>query len=192
MSTIIAGRFETQDQGEQALGALQKEGFASDGVSMFFVNPAGQHAIHPLGGDEDASPGSRGTDLGAVAGGGAGALVGAALAIAAAPVTVPVAGTAGLLAGAATGAYTGSLAGAMKETSDEVEDQGGEEYAGPVTDRHAGVCVAVRIDPDSETTRVRAVQALRDNHALEIEQAQGHIENGDWSDFDPREVVRLA
>ena len=188
MSTIIAGRFETQDQGEQALGALKNEGFGADGVSMFFVNPAGQHAIHPLGGDEDASPGSRATDLGAMAGGGAGALVGAAIAVAAGPVV----GAAGLLAGAATGAYTGSLAGAMKETSDEVEYQGTEEYAGPVTDRHAGVCVAVRIDPDSETTRIRAVQALRDHDALEIEQAQGHIENGDWSDFDPREVVRLA
>ncbi|MFN3580682.1 MAG: hypothetical protein ACK4VV_09450, partial [Pseudomonas sp.] len=78
MNTIIAGRFETQDQGENALQALKQAGFGEDALSLFYVNPDGQHDIYPIGGDDDDSPGARDADKGAAAGGGVGAAVGAA------------------------------------------------------------------------------------------------------------------
>ena len=190
MNIIIAGRFETQDQGKSALDALQHEGFARDALAMFYVNPTGQHGIHPGGGDSEESPGARDADKGAAAGGGAGAAVGAAVGLA----TTPVVGPVGVAAGAGVGAYTGSLGGALKETNDESEVD--ESAAGgdtrKMTERQAGVLVAVRIDSDTDESKSRAIKALRAQNAADIEHARGRIEDGDWTDFDPREPVQLV
>ena len=186
MSKIIAGRFETQELGLQALEALQSAGFRRDGLAIFYVNPAGQHDVYPIGGDGDDSPGARGAGGAAAAGGGAGALAGAAIGLAAGPV--------GALAGAGVGAYAGSLAGAMQGTN--ADSEADEERAAgeprKVTERHSGVHVAVRVDSDSDEPRSRAIRTLQANGAVEVEYARGQIVDGNWSDFDAREAVKLV
>lgn len=197
MSTIIAGRFESQEHAEQALAALQSAGFARDAISHFYVNPDGQHDIYPIGGDQRASPGSRDAGKGAVAGAGAGAVAGAAIGAAA----TPVIGPAGIAIGAGLGAYTGSLVGAMSKTDkdsevDEAEDAGEvshrEVVQHQVMERQAGTHVAVRVDDSAELSQPRAVEVLRAAGAADIEKAEGQLVEGHWTDFDPRQVVDLV
>lgn len=190
MNVIIAGRFDTQEQGASALDALLREGFERDALTMFYVNPAGQHDIHPIGGDSDESPGARNAESGAVEGGGMGAVAGAVVGIAA----VPLAGPAGAVAAAGAGAYAGSLAGAMKKTKDEseVEESAGGRDTSKITGRHAGVLVAVRLESDTAESRSQAISVLRAHSASDIEHAQGLIEGGNWVDFDPRDEVHLV
>lgn len=188
MSTIIAGRFETQEKAEKACASLRDAGFGKDQLSLFFVNPHGQHDIYPIGGDEPASPGSEDSGRGALAGGGVGAAAGVALGVAAAPVVGPV----GAVVGGGIGAYTGSLVGAMNKTDkesevDEMADNTPLEEE-QLTERHAGMHVAVKVTDDN---RKEAINALRLHGAEELEEAQGQLENGEWVDFDPREAVKL-
>lgn len=164
MATIIAGMFETMEQANQTAEALQRERFASEDISVFYVTPPGQHDAHPIGGDVDedrgAEEGDEGAGKGAAGGAAAGAAVGAA------------GGPAGAALGAAVGAYTGSLAGAMSELGEKQSRQ-----------RGAGVMVAV--NADSGGGEDSAIKVLRANGAEAIERAEGELRNGDWSDFDP-------
>ncbi|MEX0603936.1 MAG: hypothetical protein WD623_10315 [Marinobacter sp.] len=57
---------------------MQEAGFEKASLSVFFVNPHGQHEVHPVGGDESVSPGAEGAGKGAWAGAGVGAAAGAA------------------------------------------------------------------------------------------------------------------
>lgn len=188
MSTIIAGRFDTQDNAQRACASLQDAGFDQDAISLFFVNPHGQHDIYPIGGDEPASPGSEDSGRGALTGGGIGAAAGVAVGIAAAPVVGPV----GAVVGGGIGAYTGSLVGAMKKTDKESEvDEMAEEtplQEEQLTERQAGMHLAVKVSGES---RGEAITVMRRHGALELEEAQGELKNGEWVDFDPREAVRL-
>lgn len=193
MNTIIAGRFELQDQGEAVLRALQGAGFPAAAMTLFYVNPDGQHDIYPIGGDDDDSPGARDADKGAATGGGLGAAAGLAVGAAAAT----VAGPAGVAAAVGVGAYTGSLAGAVSSTDEESEvDEAVDEGESPrkITERHAGIHVAVRVDGSDvpEDAQALAIRTLKDNAAMDVEQAEGRLEGGSWKDFDPREVVHLA
>lgn len=193
MNTIIAGRFELQDQGEEVLRALQQAGFPTAAMTLFYVNPDGQHDLYPIGGDDDDSPGARDADKGAATGGGLGAAAGLAVGAAAAT----VAGPAGIAAAAGVGAYTGSLAGAVNSTNkesevDEAVDDG--ESARKLTERHAGIHVAVRVDGTDapNDAQALALHTLKTHAAIDIEQAEGLLEDGSWKDFDPREVVHLV
>lgn len=193
MNTIIAGRFELQDQGEEVVRALQDVGFKPGAISLFYVNPDGQHDLYPIGGDDDDSPGARDADKGAATGGGLGAAAG----LAAGAALATVAGPAGIAAAVGVGAYTGSLAGAVGSTNDESEvdeaiDDG--ENVRKVTERHAGIHVAVCVDDmhAPADAKALAVRTLQGHAAMDIEQADGLIEAGSWKDFDPREVVRLV
>ncbi|MEH6499463.1 MAG: hypothetical protein V7751_08735 [Pseudoalteromonas distincta] len=193
MNTIIAGRFELQDQGEEVLRALRGAGFPRDAMTLFYVNPDGQHDIYPIGGDDDDSPGARDADKGALAGGGLGAAAGLAAGAAAAAVAGPV----GIAAAVGVGAYTGSLAGAVNSTNEESEvDEAAEEGENTrkLTERHAGIHVAVRVDGEGapDDGQAIAVSTLQSHGAMDIEQAEGLLEEGNWKDFDPREVVHLV
>ena len=161
-------------------------------MTHFYVNPDGQHDIFPIGGDEAASPGARESGKGALAGGGIGAVVGAVAGVAA----TPVAGPLGVPIGAGIGAYTGSLMGAMKKTdkdseADEVVEEHASIHHGDVTERKAGVHVAVQLEGGGDEDVDRAIRALRAHGAIELERAQGTIRNGSWEDFDPRVVVNV-
>ncbi len=76
MSLIIAGRFQTFPAAESAAQKLFARGFVEEDVTLFFVNPSGQHARHPIGGDVGTDPGAssapkgagKGVTIGAVGG----------------------------------------------------------------------------------------------------------------------------
>lgn len=189
MSTIIAGRFQQQEQAAQVLAALTNSGFSADEVTTFYVNPPGQHDLHAIGGDEKASPGARESGKGAAKGASVGGAVGLAAGIAA----LPVVGPAGLVAAAGVGAYTGSLGGAMESTDQQEVD---ENRTHPVSDRPVetierkpGVLVAVRADESGSQNS--AIEVLQSHGAEDIECASGTLSAGQWSDFDPLATVTL-
>jgi len=168
MSTIIAGRFELQTQIQTAISDLRGAGFSQDEIASFYVNPPGQHDVYPIGGDYEKSPGAETTDKGAAEG----ALAGAAAGF----VTLPVTGPLGPL----VGAYIGALIGGLAETN-EVEETNAAD--GTPAERQSGLMVAVAAD-DPERQGIAAA-TLHVAGAANIEVADGTIENGDWTDFDP-------
>ena len=139
----------------------------------------------------DESAGTHEASSGAmkgVAGGvGVGALVGAA--------TIPVLGPAGPLLGAAVGAYTGSLVGAlnkMKRSEYHTDGSDREENINSTNEpiaRKAGVLLAVAVATPAQ--RENAIQILRVS-ALEIEEAEGTMNNGEWTDFNPSNPIKIA
>ena len=188
MSTIIAARFDAQEKAGKACAQLKDAGFMADEMSLFFVNPHGQHDIFPIGGDADVSPGAEDSGKGAIAGAGMGAVAGAVAGAATAPITGPI----GPMIGAGVGAYTGSLAGALNQTDkksdvDVMADETPLEED-ELTERTSGVLVAVKVTGNK---RQRAIDVFRQNNAKELEEAEGELKNGDWTDFDPRKAVRL-
>ena len=190
MTPIIAGRFEQETQADAALAALRNGGFAGDDVTKFFVNPPGQHATYPIGGDREASPGAKHAHGGAVKGVAIGSAVGAGIGIAASTVLGPAA----IVAGAGAGAYAGSLMGALGEMEEKpAVANPAEHVAAPVATKAApadvkpvrsgGIIVAVRAVEFAK--RVNAVNILRAAGAQDIERADGTWEAGRWIDFDP-------
>ncbi len=180
MTTIIAGRFVSSEQTDHAVEQLQARSIARDDISVFYVTPAGQHDATPIGGDEQASPGTEHAQHGAGTGAllGAGVGVAGALVAATAGLAAPMVAVAGLGA-AAAGAYSGSLAGAMSGTMD----------AGEHAIRHAGMMVAVNLGAAGNERDV--IAALRETGGIDIERAEGTWADGDWSDFDPTRPPHL-
>ena len=190
MTPIIAGRFEQEAQAEAAVAALRRGGFDADDVTVFFVNPAGQHATYPIGGDRDASPGAKHAYSGVLKSVAVGTAVGVGVGLAASPALGPAA----VVAGAGVGAYAGSLVGALgnmeeKTASAKPDEQVVEQVA--TTDarldtacvRSSGIFVAVRALAFPK--RVAAVNVLRAEGAQDIERADGTWQAGQWIDFDP-------
>lgn len=190
MARIIAARVETQERGEKIIDALRKQQF--DETQVFYVNPPGQHATHPLGGDMDADPGTQAAPEGQAGGATAGAAVGAvvgAVASAAAPLVAPAV----VAAMAGVGAHVGGLAGAMKRTRD-ADDEGEatqREDPGPeaLDTRRGGLMVAVHLGDADEAPVVELLQRMG---ASDIERAEGTWRNGDWVDFDPLAPPQLV
>lgn len=135
MATIIAGLFETLAEAEKAKTALKNEAFAMSDVSVFALNPPGQHALYPIGGDEDTDPGAKEAHVGAASG----AIVGGAAALGVGAAAMAATGAGPAVAAAAAGAYTGSLVGALNSLGDSANDA----QQAPIAGRHAGVMVAV-------------------------------------------------
>ena len=181
MALIIAGRFEDQDKAEELTEALQQAGIAKKKVSVFFVNPDGQHHILPFGGDKNPSPGASEAGKGAWIGAGAGAAAGAAIGSAGGPVGAGI--------GAGVGAYTGSFTGAVTKTDYKPEsDADAAEEEGPVTDRKSGLHVAAELNREQKD---KVAELVRDRGGKEVEEADGKIEDSHWLDFDPTKPVRL-
>lgn len=115
VSLIVAARFTTFPAAEDAAQKLFNAGFVEEGVTLFFVNPRGQHARHHAVGDLHAAAGplagpkhaGMNVTLGAVVA----AAVGGIFAAFAAPILVS-------LIAAGVGAYIGSMIGAMSRTRD--------------------------------------------------------------------------
>lgn len=175
MSLIIAGRFQTFPAAESAAQRLFARGFVEEDVTLFFVNPSGQHARYPVGGDvgtdAGASAAPKGAGKGVTIGAVVGAVVGAAIfAIFKSPLLVSV-------IAAGVGAYVGSLVGAMSHTKKPKAVSHAEEPS-----RHAGVVVAVHVSPE---TQEQAATMLRESGGMDIERASGRWKQGRWSDFDP-------
>ena len=203
MKTLIVGRFARYDQGETAVNAFQQAGFSVNEMSLFYINPLGQHDLHSLGGDEDESAGTHDAGASAVAGAVGGVGVGSLLGLVALPVLGPV----GPLLGAAVGAYTGSFIGAlggMKQSEEaateitadnpknlppaesailrDAEIDSTASDATEVSPRQPGVMLAVAV----ATAEQRAdAETIMGRYAFQTEQSQGDLRNGDWIDFDP-------
>jgi len=175
MAMIVAGRFTTFDQANLVASRLYDRSFRPSDVSVFFLNPTGQHAKFPMGGDVDADaaarPASRGAAQGVIAGGAFGFALGALLYVAMWRFwLVPVVGM-------MAGAYLGAFLGALRRM------QGRERVSAKQAGmRDAGVMLATHV---SESTAGTAIAVLRDAGAAEIEQANGVWEGGEWRDFDP-------
>lgn len=182
MATIIAGRFDTQDEAARAISEIEQAGFSRNTISSFYNNPPAMHSEFPTGGDQDISPGAKETPAGLAAGTGIGGAVGVAIGAA----TIPVMGPLGPALGALTGAHIGNLVGAASSTKEQGEAEVGGENSTPL--RKAGMMVAVAIGNGG--TQDAAVNALRTCGAMDIEIAEGTIEDGDWRDFDPVQPLR--
>lgn len=167
MSTVIAGRFDTMEQAELAMQALQNQNLVSeDLMTTFYVGPPGQHDRHPLGGDEDADSKAEGAHGGSAAGAAVGAGVGLA-ALAAGPL--------GVAAAAGVGAYTGALVGALGGMKTESE---GDDYA-----RQSGIMLAIKVD--GLETDASIIRILEEQGAQDIEKTEAQWADGEWIDFDP-------
>jgi hypothetical protein len=181
METIIAGRFETLAAAQQAEAMLIGREFSEEDICSFALNPPGQHATYPTGGDEYADDNSRSAGSRAVIGGAVGGAIGlgAGLAVATA---IPPAGIAAVVVAAATGAgaYTGSLAGALN-------GMGAEQQTTPVNaedPRPAGVMVAVRVE--GQPAMRSAQETLQETGATGVEITTGTWRDGAWVDFQPQ------
>lgn len=176
MSTIIAGRFQLQDDVDRARSALVDAGFDAGRISGFYLSQPGQHDVTPIGGDHLQSPGAKETPEGVVQGVATGGAVGAAIGAA----TVPVTGPLGPVVGGLLGGHVGSLFSFSKMKERGEPEEGGENAVPP---RAAGMLVAVAFDDAG--LEAQAVDLLRRLGAHHIERAEGNIVDGDWADFDP-------
>jgi phage tail tape-measure protein len=185
MATIIAGRAETQVLAARAVEALRSAGFAASDITSFYLNPPGQHAEYPIGGDAHHDEGTKHSGktatAGAAIGGVTGAALGAAVGAAAEPGVTAIAG----IAGAGVGAYVGSLAGGLKGARAGDAEQA---HVDEPVEREAGMMVAVRVDGNDEA----AIQALRAQGVRDIERATGEWRDGSWVDFDPRRTPQVV
>jgi hypothetical protein len=173
MSTIIAGGFENIEYGNRALQRLTESGVPKEYICTYRVNPPGMHDRTPVGGDRDASPGTRHEHGNAAKG----AAIGAAAGIAVGAAMTPFFGPVAIAAGAGVGAYTASLVGGLKGTDKEPQP-GHEDF------RPAEMLVAVNADAagvDAQTL----VRIFEEAHAWQVERSEGRWENGVWADFDP-------
>ena len=178
MSLIVAARFTTFPAAESAAQKLFNAGFVEEDVTLFFVNPRGQHARFPIGGDTDTDPAAREAPKGAGMGVTIGAVVGAVVGVGifaafSAPLLVS-------LIAAGVGAYVGSLVGAMSRT----RERGKSGHHTPFHEeaRDSGVLVAVHVSPDNQ---LEAARVLRESGGVAIEKATGRWQQGRWADFDP-------
>jgi hypothetical protein len=186
VETIIAGRFETLAAAQQAEAMLIGREFPAEDICTLSVNPPGQHATFPIGGDEFADDGSRGAGSDAVKGGVIGGTLGLGAGLAVAAAVPPVGAAAVVAAATGVGAYTGSLAGALHGLGEnEQENKQHEDSTEPPPEapRPAGVLVAVRANDRSVAKS--AQQTLQETGAKEIEIAAGVWRDGTWADFNP-------
>lgn len=181
MASIIAGRFQTFDQAEAVTKALVNANVKRQDMSVFYVNPPGQHDATPIGGDYiNADPGASESTTEAAQGSAAGGAVGLAVGVVAAA-ALPMVGPAAAVAAAGVGAYTGALAGGLSGAGDN------DHPTSPP--RPAGVLVAVRVEDDERAQR--AIEVLNAAGAKDMEMADGTWRDGEWKDFDPVAPPRL-
>jgi len=165
MSLIVAARFTTFPAAEDAAQRLFNAGFVKEDVTLFFVNPSGQHGIETIT-DANAREAPVGAEIGVTIGAVVGAMVGVGIFAAfSAPLIVS-------LVAAGVSAYVGSLVGAMMRTREASSEE----------TRESGVLVAVHVSPDSQ---LDAARVLRDAGGAAIERATGRWQQGRWADFDP-------
>ena len=150
MANIIAGI--VRDAGSRRIARSRRcrpQGSAGTTSRSFYLNPPGQHATYPIGGDAHHDEGTKHAGKTAAAGAAVGGVTGLALGTAVAAAAEPGLAAVAAIAGAGVGAYVGSLAGGL--TGTEHGDPREASTEEPV-ERNAGVMVAVRVD----RTRQRA------------------------------------
>lgn len=178
MSKIVAARFTDMAGAQAVIEALPDQGFDRSEFQSFYVNPEGQHALHPIGGDAHSDEGAKQADEGAIRGAVIGACVGLLAGVA---LHMVVDNLIAVLAGAALGAYVGSLLGALSKLRSGSLRKATRSH--PV-ERPPGQMVAIQVDrPGAES---RAIETLQRYGARDIERTEGEWRAGNWKDFDPR------
>lgn len=190
MTTIIAGTFQQQDHAQAAIAEILSAGFPAAQTTTFVINPPEQHDQNGLGGDTDESPGTHHAPGGATSDTVVGGAIGAGVGIA----TLPLPGPGAALAGVGVDADAGSLAGALANLHDATESErkgtGEDPERNEQPRRRSGILVAVCVSDSAQ--QATAVRILRGEGGVDIEQAEGTISAGDWSDFNPlRPVMRI-
>jgi hypothetical protein len=178
MARIVAARLEQAANTKDIVEALSSQGFKRSEFQTFYVNPEGQHARFPIGGDAYSDEGAKRAGQGALRGSVIGGLVGL---VAGAGGALLLDNTIVLLAATAVGAYVGSLVGTLSRL------RGGDKRRATVRhpiERPPGQMVAVRVD--NPAAEQRAIAILTRHGARDIERAEGTWQAGDWKDFDPR------
>ena len=177
MSAIVAGRFDRSPNADAALDALRLEGFADAEVDAFALNPPGQHALHPMGGDVHEDAGTRGAGMSALLGAALGLFIGLIVG----SIASLYFGAPALFGIGALGALVGAFAGVMRTLHDPAP---AEHTTTHPVEMPAGRMIAVCVDRAG--TQDRAIGVLRRHGALEVGRAQGQWLDGGWRDFDPR------
>ena len=185
MERIIAGRFSTKADADRAARRILVY-IADQDVCIFHNNPPGQHGVSVFGDDtpfhiaNENNPKvseEKAAEVSTVATAVVAGVIAGAVALTVAPLVPIVA-----LAAAGIGSYGGSLAGAL-DSVDNVTPHEHHESSEP-SERKGGVMLAVRIALLS--TQSRVIQDLEMGGAVDIEQAEGEWNDGDWTDFNPR------
>jgi len=192
MGTIVAARFQEQDQVDSAIAALTGTGIAREQMSSFYVNPPGQHNMYSIGGDRDDSPGAHETGEGVAKGAATGGAVGAVAGLTGAPVFGPIGPAVGALVGAHIGGLMGGLSGMKEKGEGEKSTADGPGTENVFTQRKSGMLLAVglgtleaQVSDSSDAKRDEIVRVLRSFGGKDVELAEGTIIEGDWQDFDP-------
>jgi hypothetical protein len=190
VSTIVNARFQQQSEADSAVQTLNTSGFESRYIATFFVSAPGQHAMHPLGGDEEASPGTEDSPTTAAAGAAVGSVAGAITGVA----TLPVLGPAAAAAAVGVGAWVGSLYGALGGTDakDTTEQATGSAITNADDERQvrkSGMLVAVAVR-NSQQQR-DAIALFERCGGMDIELCTGTISKGEWRDFNPIRPLNL-
>ena len=160
MSTIIASRFQLKEQAESAVERLIQVGFATEKVSSFYVNPPGQHATYPIGGDRYKSPDKHDSDKSAASDSAGIAVVETIIGVDA--------------------DKKNRLDAVAHQTSGRPDDS---VPVDSVPIRKAGMLVAVELGTNNRLDQLVAL--LRALGAENIEKLDGEIIDGEWPDFDP-------
>jgi hypothetical protein len=114
MAGIIAARFETQAEADSALDALRALGVPAADTTCFYLNPPGQHAQYPIGGDAHHDEGTKHAGASAKAA----AAIGSAAGLALGTATGAAFGEPGFTAaGAIAGAGLGGMSARWREAS---------------------------------------------------------------------------
>jgi hypothetical protein len=179
MSVIITANFATKGEADVAARSLKRIGIKSDRMCSFAVDPPGQYATFPIGGDHHASPGAEHAGSGALAGATIGGAVGGGAGLGAAAALGPAA----VVGAAGAGAYVGSLLGAHNKlgSADPAGDPRADAAATP-----AGVLLAIQASVPTEREEITDV--LYRSGAREVAATRGVWRNGTWVDYDPAHI----
>lgn len=166
---IVSGLFDTRDQADAAVDALEGADIPSADISL--VAPGEDSA-----GESNAAEGA---GIGAAVGGVGGLLAG--LGAFAIPGIGPVVGAgwlAATLMGAAAGGAAGGLIGSLTEAG--IEEDDAHVYAEEV--RRGGTLVTARVDDEHADA---AAAILGQSGSVDITERRSEYETAGWSRYDP-------
>lgn len=197
MGTIVAARFQEQEQVDAAIAAIMETGVAREHMSSFYLNPPGQHNTYAIGGDRDDSPGAHESGEGVAKGVTTGGAIGAAAGLTGVALFGPVGPAIGALVGAHVGGLLGSLSEMKEKGEGEKATADGSGYQNELAQRKSGMILAVAagdmmgVASSAHPEHDQLVQMLINAGGQDIELAEGSIVEGDWQDFDPLQIPKF-
>jgi hypothetical protein len=182
MTQTISHLFDDRRHAENAVKALERDGFSQSEISIL-ANPNTGYAEDV---ESDAGGLSTGATIGTVAGVGVGIL--ASLGAIAIPGIGPLV-AAGMLAttltAAGTGAVAGGLAGALIDYG--FSDDDAEVYSEAI--RRGSTMVTVKTD---DARALRAQTLMRENGAVDFDMRHQDFKKSGWTGYDPKAPLYTA